>query len=169
MELQRSVITQFHRSAGKRTVIWSLIVLEPERGHDGKTYLSQRHYDVEHSRRFGYLFHMSGSGGFPLKVDGLYHVSGNLNGDTVIEEPCQLVDSSDRPPWRSRKTRAIRERNRTRLIRLPKQFSGEPDMLAWLERNGIQSDAVFCATCRDYLPGDNAYDWCEHMAEGNLA
>lgn len=163
MELQRSVITQFYRSAGKRTKIWSLIVLEPERGHDGKMYLAKHHYDVEYSRLFGYIFHMSGSGGFPLKVDGLYHVFGNLNGDEVIEEPCQLVDYGDRPPWRSQKTKAIRERNRTRMIRLPKEFSNEPDILSWLEHNAIHDEAVFCATCRDWFPGGNAYDWCEHI------
>lgn len=162
-DTQRVVITQFHRSAGNRTTIWSLIVLEPERGHDGKMYLAQHHYDVEHSRRFGYIFHMSAAGGFPLKVDGRYHVSGNLNGKRVIEEPCQLVHSSDRPPWQSRKTKALREFNKTRLIRLPKQFRDEPDTLSWLRQNGIEGDAVFCAMCRDFFPGDNAYDWCDHI------
>lgn len=159
----RSVISTFLRTAGRRTHLWSLVVIEPTRGHDGKTYLSQYLYDVEWSRRFGYIFHMSGAGGFDLEVEGLYHVSGDLHGEKVTEKPCRLIDPNDRPPYRSAKTKAIRDRNKTRRIRLPKQFQGEPDVLAWLELNGINSDAVFCATCDDWLPGDNACDWCPHI------
>lgn len=159
----RSVVTIFQRTAGKRTYPWSLIVFEPERDHKGEWQLYQHLYDVEYSKRFGYIFHMSGAGAFPLEIDGLYHVSGDLDGKSVIEKPCQLVDSSDNPPWKGAKTKAIRARNGTRRIRMPKAFSDAPDMLAWLQNNAIQGDAVFCTECRDLFPGDNECDWCEHI------
>lgn len=149
---QRAIVAEFHQNAGGRLTLFAMTV-------EGDSY--RKTYDVEHSRRYGYLFHCSGSGGSgPVPVSGAYFVSGNLD---VREEPTQLVHAGDRPPWRSSETSAIRERNRTRrLDRLPKSFDLEPgmDLLGWLRRNAIEQDAVWCAECRDWNRGD---ELCKHM------
>lgn len=153
----RAIVAEFHKSAGGRLTLWAVTTLEDE-GHDWR---SRTQYDVEHSRKYGYLFHQSGGGGGePINVSGIYFVSG---GAKVKENPCDLVDARDRPPWKSKRTRAIRKRNRTRQLRaLPKAFDLEPgqDLLDWLQCRGIESDAVHCGVCRDWLPEDDA---CRHV------
>ena len=52
----------------------------------------------------------------------------------VKENPTQLVHYGDKPTWKGKKTRAIRERNRTRRLRqLPKMFvlADGCDLIDW--------------------------------------
>jgi hypothetical protein len=162
----RTIVAEFHKSAGKRLTLWSLTVLE--RGEDGgREYISRTYYDVNWSRSYGYLFHQSGAGGGDdVEVGGIYFVSGDV---TIKEMPCQLVDARDKPPWRGRRTRVIRARNRTRRMRaLPKAFDIKPghDLLDWLQWNAIQQEAVYCSICRDDLPGDQLCAhtwWCDEI------
>jgi hypothetical protein len=156
----RATVVEFHKDSGGRFHPFSLTVIE-----DHGAYLYRKIYDVEHSRKYGYVFHQSGFGGSgPVKVDCPYFTTGTI---TIEETPCQLVDGKDRPPWRSRKTKAIRARNRPRQLRaLPKAFTVEPgqDILDWLEHHAIEGDAVWCATCRDWFPEDSVCDhvwWCD--------
>lgn len=164
--MTRGIVAEFHKDSGGRLKLFSMTTLTEETCRsDGKTYISQCGYDVEWSRKWGYIWHMSSAGAFDLKVEGIYFISGDVPEAEIIEEPVTLVDYRDKPPWRSNRTKAIRERNRTRRLRqLPKAFEireGE-DLVDWLERNAIQDEAVFCATCRDYMPGEG-YDLCEHV------
>lgn len=161
----RRVVSQFIKRPGQPLELTSLTVLEKKVGYGRKAYLAQTVYDVDLSRKYGYLFHESGFGGsLPITVDGIYHVHGDV---PVRENPTTLVDARDRPPWRSPKIRRIRALNRTRRLRaLPRQFGGQGDLLEWLERYGIQQDAVWCSECHDYVPGDELCDhcwWCEKI------
>jgi hypothetical protein len=103
------------------------------------------------------------SGGFhEPEVSGIYFLAGDMK---VKEKPCQLVDDRDKPPWKSKRTKAIRERNRTRrLAKLPKAFDmdGFENLLEWLQQNAIEGDAVYCSICRDYFPGTDDWNLCEH-------
>lgn len=156
----RGVVAELYKSAGGRLKLFSITTLTTKTAHDGSTYLSRTGYDVEWSRRFGYIWHESSGGGDRIvEVTGPYFTSGDIK---VKEAPTQLVDSRDKPPWKSRRTQAIRERNRTRrLRRLPKDFelNDGGDLIDWLERNAIDDDAVWCVTCRDYVTGA---DLCGH-------
>lgn len=164
----RAIVAEFYKDSGGRVTLFSLTALEYKvRRHDGKSYLHRDMYDVEHSRKYGYIYHMSGAGGgMEVEVSGIYFVSGEVK---IKEKPCQLVSPTDKPPWRSKKTRIIRERNRTRRLRkLPKAFQHEPatDLLQWLETYAIDEEAVYCSICRDYMPGGELCKhcwWCKEI------
>lgn len=137
--------------------------MEEKEGHHGATYISRDYYDVETSRRYGYIFHMSGGGGAGrIAVDSPYFVSGTAR---IKETPnrlcCWPIDRT------GRRTRATRKRNRTRrLTALPKYFDLLPgeDLLAWLERTAINQDAVFCSECKDFFPEESTCGhiwWCD--------
>lgn len=162
----RDIVAEFHKSAGGKVRLSSLILIQDVRGHDGKMYRSRDIYDIDFSRAYNsYLIHMSGCGGSRLnEVSGIYWVSGSPE---IKEGPVQLVDYRDKPPWKSKRTLAIRKRNRTRrLTQLPKAFDlrdGE-DLFDWLENNAIHDEAVYCSDCRDYLPGEQLCKhcwWCD--------
>lgn len=170
----REVISHFYKDSSKRVRLNGLTVLEEK--PDGYV---QTSYDVDYSRQFGYIFHMSGAGGDnKIEVRGLYHITarvvarrllgepkGTLPAPKIVGKPPQWVDSRDDPPNQPR-TQAIRRRNPTRLLeRLPKAFDLEPgqDLLDWLQNNGIEGESVWCSTCRDYFPGENDYDLCKHV------
>jgi hypothetical protein len=154
----RSIVAQFYKSAGGRFTLWSLVSIEEEKARDGsgETWLMRKTYDVDLSRKFGYLYHESGCGGSgPVSVDGIYFTSGEV---TVKEEPNRLCERSK--TTRRWKTKEIRARNRTRRLReLPKFFRSEFDLLEWLEVNGINQESVWCSECKDSMPGD---DLCAH-------
>lgn len=160
--MPRQIVAEFHKDSGGRLSLWSMTTITEEKLRDGSddTCLMRRIYDVETSRQFGYIYHLSGSGGRgPVPVEGIYFASGEVS---VKEQPCQLVDPKDKPPWRGKKTRAIRARNGTRRLRaLPKAFTLPPDgdLMNWLEIEGIERDAVWCSECRDFYPSDQL---CEH-------
>jgi len=164
--MTRAVVTHFFRPASGRPVIHSVTVIEEKSDNrDGKTYVYRTEYDVEWSRSYGYyLFHQSGGGGGPVPVSGIYHVSGSVE---VKEEPAQWVDARDKPPWRGRRTRMIRKRNRTRRLNLPPkqiQLDADTDILCWLEHNGADVDAVWCSECKDMVRGDYLCQhtwWCD--------
>jgi hypothetical protein len=161
----RAVVAQFIKGAGGRLELWSVTCMEEKRDHSGKTYVSRDYYDVETSRRYGYIFHMSGAGGGRkrISVDSPYFVSGNVG---IAEKPnrlcCWPVDKT------GRRTRAIRKRNRTRrLTTLPEYFDLQPgeDLLTWLEHTAINQEAVFCSECKDFFPEDSTCEhiwWCEN-------
>lgn len=161
MNPMRSYAATFHKSDGNRLTLFSVTTLTQEiSGHDGRAYLSRTEYDVDYSRRYGYIWRETGGGGNRvIEVRGIYFSSGDIQ---VREKPTRLVDPLDNPPWKGRRTRAIRQRNRTRRLKaLPKAFDlrdGE-DLIGWLERNAIEDDAVFCSTCADITTGQ---DLCEH-------
>jgi len=138
-----SIVAEFHKDSGGRFELFSLTVIE-DRGE----YLSRSIYDVDHSRKYGYLFHQSGSGGAgPVPVSGIYFVRGNVD---VKESPCTLIN------------RVARKRNHTRKLRvLPKAFDLKPgwDLLDWLQHRAIEQHAVWCSKCRDHVPGE---ELCEH-------
>lgn len=159
-ESTRATVVEFQKDSSGRFHPFSLTVIEEK---DGGLYRTI--YDIEHSRKYGYLFDQSGFGGWgPVQVSGPYFASGDVE---VKEKRCQLVDGADKAPWRSKKTKAIRARNRTRALRaLPKAFAvptGE-DILDWLQTNAIECDSVWCSTCRDSFPEDSLCDhiwWCD--------
>ena len=96
-------------------------------------------------------------------MTGIYFTSGDVK---VKEKPCTWVDGRDKPPWKSKRTKAIRERNRTRsLKKLPKAFdmSDVSNLLEWLQQNAIESDAVYCGVCRDWLPTSEEWRMCKHI------
>lgn len=152
----RSTVVEFQKDSSGRFLPFSLTVIEDHGDH-----LYRKIYDIERSRKYGYMFDLSGCGGSgPVPVSGPYFVTGNAS---VKEGKCQLVDGKDKAPWRSKKTKAIRARNRTRRLRnLPKAFavkSGE-DILDWLNANALECDSVWCSTCLDSFPEDST---CEHI------
>lgn len=156
------IAAEFHKDAGKRLNLFSMTVVSESIHHDGKTYHHVDGYDVDWSKTYGcYVFHNSSSG-IMSPVSGIYFLSGDIK---VKEEPCTLVDARDKPPWRGKRTRIIRERNRTRRLRkLPKAFDmeGVDNLLEWLELNGIEAGASYCSECKDWLPED-ADDLCDHV------
>lgn len=163
------VVAGFFKSAGGRLTLDSLVVLtESVSRHDGKTYCGRDYFDVDYSRRFGYIWHLSGGGGpRVIDVNGIYFTSGEVS---VKESPVALVDYRDRSPWKSERTLAIRKRNRTRRLRgLPKSFilrSGE-NLVDWMSHNAIDDDAVYCSECRDYVTGQDLCGhcwWCDANA-----
>lgn len=167
--MARDIVAEFYKSAGGRVTLDSMTVLAEERGHDGTTYVRRSIYDVDYSRRYGYLWHMSGFGGDHLnEVRGIYWVSGNPQ---IKELPTQLVDRRDKPPWTGKRTLVIRRRNRTRrLPKLPKAFDLQPgwDLLDWLENCAIRDEAVWCSKCRDYVSGQELCQhcwWCDKTGD----
>ena len=162
----RAMVAEFHKNSNGRLELFSLTAFTSHVAqHDGKTYLSRDTYDVDYSREYGYIFHLSGGGGgHTVEVSGIYFTSGKVK---IKEKPCQLVSPADKPPWRSKETRIIRERNKTRRLRkLPKAFRFEPgaDILDWLESNAIRDEAVYCSECRDWVPGESLCGhcwWCD--------
>jgi len=136
----RSVVATFFRDSNGRLWLDSLEVIRA---------IGRDYYDVDYSKRYGYIFHKSGISGSrePSIVGGIYFVSG----DVAVSEVLSRLAGS-----------AARERNETRKLRkLPTSFRHEPadDLLDWLERHGIQDSAVWCSTCRDWFPGESL---CEH-------
>jgi hypothetical protein len=160
----RAIVAQFHKSKGGRLTLWSLVVIEEKKDRDGSVWLERDIYDVDLSRKYGYLYHMSGSGGSaPVEVDCLYFASGDVE---IKETPCMLCERSKTTKrW---KTREIRALNKTRRLRmLPKAFRLEDggDLLEWLEVNGINQDSVYCSECRDCMPSDSLCEhcwWCDN-------
>lgn len=156
----RQIVAEFHKRAGGRLELFAITTLTKEVGNDGRAYLSRTQYDVDLSRKYGYIFDQSGfGGGSTVAVSGIYFAS---SGVSLKETPTQLVASTDKPPFRSKATKVIRQRNRTRRLRsLPRSFDLRPgwDLMDWLENNAIQSDSVWCSSCRDTFPEDSL---CEH-------
>lgn len=145
--MNRAMVGQFFKEPSGHFRLFSLTVVEE--GEDrGRAYRMRKSYDVDYSRRYGYLFHMSGAGGSHAEpVDGPYFACGDLE---VEERSSTLVNKK------------ARDRNRTRRLRaIPKAFDLEPgqDLLGWLQHNAIQQDAVWCSECKDNVPGD---ELCEH-------
>lgn len=163
----REVVSMFFKDSGKRVRLNNLVVLQEEKGVLVASYVSKQFWDVDYSKKYGYIYHMSGAGGKEsVEVSGLYHatavtVAKRLLGESVgaLRKP-KIVEKE--PQWVDARNK---ERNRTRLIRVPKAFDlreGE-DLLDWLHRNGIESESIYCSKCRDFLPGENSYDLCEHV------
>jgi hypothetical protein len=151
--MEQAIVAQFQRFSG-RIWLWSLTVIAEETTRHG-TGLMRKTYDVEYSKRYGYMFDQSGAGGSdPVIVSGLYFTSGNV---TVRETPSSFV------------TRKARRLNPTRRLRiLPGEFISElgTDLLGWLERNAIQQDSVWCSECRDRVLGQELCEhcwWCEKI------
>ena len=165
MTTPRAIVAQFHKTAGGRFELWSVTTITEETAKDGsgKTWLSRDVYDVDLSRIYGYLYHLSGGGGgsSPVPVDCIYFASGDVQ---IEEQPCTLCERSKATGrWL---TREIRARNKTRRLRvLPKAFRmDDGDLLDWLEVNGIEGDSIYCSECRDSLPESSICEhvwWCE--------
>ena len=167
---ERKIVAEFHKVAGRALRLFSLTVIADKVGRDGGQYVSRTIYDVDHSRTYGYIYHESGAGGGarPVEVSGIYFASAGV---AVKESPTTLVHHADRPPWRSKKTKAIRKLNRTRRLRsLPRAFDVESgdDLLDWLHCNAIDGEAVWCSECGDHLPESSLCDhvwWCGKNGE----
>lgn len=164
----RSVVAQFHKAENGRYSLWSVVTEEAAIGHDGKSLRRRTCYDVTLSKRHGYLFHASGFGGCePVIVGSPYYASA---GFCISESPCTLIDSDDNEPYTSEKTRAIRERNKTRrLSAVPRAFKLEPgqDILDWLTCHAIDTPSVYCSECDDSMPDDELCEhcwWCEKIS-----
>jgi hypothetical protein len=156
--MTRAIVAQFHKSKGGRFDLWSVTTIEEEADGSGDTWIKRETYDVDWSRKYGYLYHNSGSGGSrSVTVDCIYFASGEVE---IDEQPCMLCERSKiTGRWKTREIRAI---NKTRrLPALPKAFRLEDggDLMEWLEVNGINQDAVWCSECRDLVPGD---ELCRH-------
>ena len=159
------LVGTFYKTAGGRLTLDSLTTFTNEWSNYARSYyVSRTGYDVDYSRRFGYLFHESSGGGENfVEVSGIYFASGKIE---IKEEPAKFVDAHDKPPWKSKKTIAIRQRNKTRrLKKLPKAFDMThcDNLLEWLEYNAIDADAVWCSICKDYFPGSDDWNFCEHL------
>ena len=140
---QVGVVATFFKNARGRLTMDSVVVVDE--------YGCPAFYDVEYSKKYGYLYHMSGFGGTSvIDVQGLYAATDDV---MVRECPSTLADE------------ATRARNATRrLRRLPKHCRpradhGESDLFDWIEKHGINDDAVWCSTCRDWVPG---HSLCKH-------
>lgn len=157
-ENPRTILAEFQKEASGRLLLFSVNVFE-----DSGAYVGRTIYDVERSRKYGYMFDQSGAGGgCAVEVRGIYFLGGPVK-VSVTERPTDLVSGNDKPPWRSPESKRIRERNRTRrLNKLPKEFRCDNggDLMMWLGRNAIQQDSVWCSKCRDRVPGD---DLCQHV------
>lgn len=164
----RLIVAEFYKSPRGRLTLCALTTIS-EGADRGRAYTIRRQYDVDLSRRYGYIYHLSGSGGGnAVEVSGIYFAT---QGVSIRETPTNLVHATDRPPWRSQKTKVIRERNRTRRLRsLPRSFPLEAgwDLLTWLEYNAINSETVWCSACGDDLPETDLCDhcwWCDETGE----
>jgi len=148
------LLAMFHKDSGGRLELSSVhLRTEEVSRHDGKIYFGADGYDVDWSKyHHSYIFHMSSSGFHEPEISGIYFLAGDMK---ATEKPCTLCDDRSR------------ERNRTRrLVRLPKAFrdgEGFPDLLQWLEDNGIESDGVWCSICRDWFPSDPMWERCKHV------
>ena len=72
------VVPGFYKSAGGRVTLDSMTVVQEVKLWNGEPGLSREQYDVDLSRAYGYIFHMSGCGGQRLiDVSGIYFVSGS--------------------------------------------------------------------------------------------
>ena len=162
----RAIVALFHKMPGRRLELFSLTVITPCTLFGGKPGIQRDIYDVELSRKYGYLFDKSGSGGgnSPVPVEGIYYACGDVR---IKEHPCRLVDPKDKPPWRGKRTRLIRRLNKTRRLRaIPWSLDGAVDLLDWLEEHGIEQDSVWCSECDDVVPGDELCDhcwWCDKI------
>jgi hypothetical protein len=158
------IAAEFHKDSGGRLKLFSLYTrTEAISRHDGKTYYGADGYDVDWSDTYGYIFHNSSSGFHTPTVSGIYFLWGDMK---VKETPCTLVDARDKPPWRGKRTKAIRERNRTRrLLKLPKAFDmeGVSNLLEWLQQNAIESDTEYCSVCRERFPTQDNNVLCDHV------
>lgn len=151
----RAYVAEFHKNASGRLILFSLVVIKEGTDQTGREWQMRATYDVDHSRQYGYIFHMSGAGGsHHVPVSGPYFASGDIE---VEEQPSTLIN------------RKARKRNRTRKLRsVPKAFALEPgrDLLHWLEQNAIEETAVYCSVCRDHMPSDQLCDhcwWCDEI------
>lgn len=131
--MTRAIVAEFYKDSSKRLWLFQVTIVKEETARDGRR---RDMYDVEHSRRYGYIFHLSGFGGDPAraKVTGPYFTSGDN---------------------RTRRLRA-----------LPKAFDLPPggDLLDWLQHNAIEEKSVWCSTCRDSFPESSSCGhvwWCE--------
>lgn len=150
----RKVVALFHKQPNGRLEMFSLTTLQRVQGYYGPA-IERNDYNVDWSKKYGYLWNMCGSGGgdTPIPVDGIYYASRDV---TVLERPSALTN------------RAARRRNKTRrLPALPRKFlCNGGDLIDWLENNAIQGDSVYCSACRDCLPEDSLCDhcwWCDKI------
>lgn len=138
----RKIVAQFHKSPRGILELRSVTVIEAK-----PEYEDARGYDVDLSKRYGYIFNMSSSGcAWPVIVDGIYYASRSVE---IKEQRSRLIN------------RASRQRNKTRRLRhMPRKFTCDGgDVLDWLERHGIEDHAVWCSECHDWVPGG---ELCEH-------
>lgn len=148
-ETTRKIVAQFHKLPSGILELRSVTAIIIGNGWE-----DARGYDVDLSRRHGYIYHISGAGcAWPVVVDGIYYAS---RGVEIKEERNRLV------------SRVARARNRTRrLARMPTKFKCDGgDVLNWLERNGIDDDSVWCAECKDWVVGEWLCDhcwWCDEI------
>src|ERR1700744_2297171 len=117
------LVAQFITHQSRRMDLWSVTVFTFR--HDSRmgSWIMRDEYDVELSKKYGYIFNQSGwGGGKTVSVSGAYFAWGDVE---IKEEPTSLVSPTDEPPWCAPETLAIRKRNRTRRIkRLPRAFRG---------------------------------------------
>lgn len=160
------LVGQFQKFKRRPIELFSLsVAYETEGWPRGTTRVALDHYDVNHSKKYGYIFDMSGSGGNEVHVSGLYFLRGKI---AIKETPCTLIDPKDEPPWESGATVALREVNRTRrLPRLPSKFRGDGNLWEWLGGNAIESGSMWCSICADWFPDDSICQhcwWCEQAS-----
>ena len=107
-------------------------------------------WDVDWIDR-GYAYHQSSGGGsLRQAVNGVYWRHPDME-YLVREETARYTD------------RAFRKRNKTRrLRRVPGGFSGHDDLMAYLEREGIEGETYYCAICEEYLL-DEMGEHCSHV------
>ncbi len=156
---------QFQKSGNKPLELFSLSVRHETEGWPrGTKAIALDHYDIDHSKKYGYCISMSGSGGRDVQVCGPYFKMGKID---AVETRTTLVDRREEPDFNGPLTAAIREANRTRrLSRLPREFRGCGGLWKWLERNAIWQSTVYCSICNDRFPDDEHCEhiwWCEDL------
>lgn len=149
--MPRPTVAEFYKEPNGRLRLFSLVVTN-ERNDRGRPYTMRETYDVDWSKRYGYIFEQSGFGGDDaVTVTGPYFVRGAI------------------PVKEQRAHRRARKGNRTRRLRaVPRAFdlSGGQDLLEWLQCHGIEDKAVWCSECDDYHPGDQLCEhcwWCDEI------
>ncbi len=93
-----------------------------------------RTYDIENSRQYGFIYHLSASGFQVMEVD--------------------------RPYW-CEDEKYVERKKGARRIQMPKRFlTRGQDFVNWLHNDGVDSGAEYCEECQDWYPED---DTCYHI------
>lgn len=151
-----AAIAIFHKRPNGRFELFSVYTTGPD-------FRYRNGYDVDWCRRDGLYYYHSSSGGplmpnNPMPVDGIYW---SAKPELVKEQSSTICN------------RASRKRNKTRrLAGIPRAFTKYRwksshkyrDIFDWLQDNGREDTAIFCAECEDHLPVENPCEhiwWCE--------
>lgn len=161
VELDREYpyLANFHLNADGTYTLFSMDTVSRSISRDnGEEYFGRTGWDVDWIERDQQYCYNSSSGGGSLRkiVSGIYWRHPEML-HVVREETARYCD------------KAFRKRNKTRRVRripidLKCPYTGHvfPDMMAWLESIGTESEVYYCSICKEHLP-DRSEDLCDHV------